>query len=69
MLILFNYSEYIDNASSNHTTETLSLTRDDILTDDNNCTCILTTCSKLVINELWGVVCADYTNSSMVRKE
>lgn len=58
----------MDNASSNHTTEALSMTRDNtFLSDNNNCTCHWTTCAKLVANELRGVVCVDRTINSTVR--
>ena len=66
MLISISHNEYIDNNSSSNTIETLSLTRDNnTFLSDNNCTCHLTTCAKLITDELRGVVCIDHT--SMVR--
>ena len=65
MLISFGYSEYIDNVASNDTTETLS--REDISLSDDNFTCHLTTCAKLVTEELRGVVCVNHATNSVVR--
>ena len=65
MLILFGYSEYMNNITSNDTTETLS--REDISLSGDNFTCHLTTCAKLVTEKLRGVVCIDHPINPMVR--
>ena len=65
MLISFSYSEYMNNIASNDTTNTLS--RDEISLSDV-CICHLTTCAKLVTEELRGVVCVNHTTNSMVNK-
>ena len=54
---MFSYSNYTDNITSNHTTETLA--RDDAFLSDTTCKHHLTTCAKLIINELRRVVCLD----------
>ena len=64
MLISFGYSGYINNITNNDTTETLS--RDEISLSDV-CICHLTTCAKLVTEELRGVVCVNHTTNSTVR--
>ena len=66
VLISFSYSDYIDNASNNHVTKTLS--RNDNFFN-NNCTYQLKTCAKLVTdtNGLRGVVCVERTVNSLVR--
>ena len=66
VLISFSYSDYIDNASNNHITKTLS--RNDNFFN-NNCTYQLTTCAKLVTDTkgLRGVVCVEHTVNSVVR--
>ena len=51
----------MDNASI----EVLSRGYLKITNDD--CVCHLTTCAKLITNELRGIVCVDYANNSVVR--
>lgn len=65
-LILFHvYSDYIllllDNTTSSHDT-TVTLSRGDIYLSNTSCQCHLTTCAKLITNELIGVVCVDHIN-------
>ena len=59
---------YIDNATNNDTTETLS--RDDSPFYNTTCQCHLTICDKLNTDELIRVVCVDYINDiSLVRSK
>ena len=62
MLFSFSSSEYVDNNAS---TEVLS--RNYSIINDTNCVCHLTTCAKLITNELRGTVCVDHTSNSVVR--
>ena len=64
LICVFIYSDFIDNATINQTTETLS--SDNIFLSKISCQCHVTTCAKLFINELIGVVCVDHINSSKV---
>ena len=55
------FRNIVDNASI----EVLSRGYLKITNDD--CVCHLTTCAKLITNELRGIVCVDYANNSVVR--
>ena len=61
-MLFYVYSNYIDNSTSNYTTEMLS--RDDTFlsntTYHTTCQCHLKFCAKLITNELRGVVCVDH---------
>ena len=50
---------------NNASTEVLS--RDYLKVTDDNYVCHLTTCAKLITNELRGIVCVDHANNSVVR--
>ena len=63
---IFILRDYIGINNVNYTTETLS--RDDIFLSDANCQCHLTTCARLTLSDINGVVCVDYINNSLVRQ-
>ena len=52
---------------NNASTEVLS--RDYLKVTDDNYVCHLTTCAKLITNELRGIVCVDHANNSVVRTD
>ena len=52
---------------NNANTEVLS--RDYLRITDDNCVCHMTTCAKLITNELRGIVCVDHANNSVVRRD
>ena len=60
--MLFSFRNIVDNNTS---TEVLS--RDYLKITDDNFVCHLTTCAKLITNELRGIVCVNYANNSVVR--
>ena len=64
LICVFIYSDYIDNATINQTTDTFS--SDDIFLSNISHQCHLTTCAKLLINELIGVVCVNHISSLRV---
>ena len=61
-IMLFSFRNIVDNNTS---TEVLS--RDYLRITDDNCVCQVTTCAKLITNELRGIVCVDHANNSVVR--